>query len=415
MNTPSAITFRAHSPVIVLRRDFLEICEGDHCAAVVLGQMFHWHSVKAASVTQAHLANERRRATGQPGTQDTSLWVWKSAKELHDEIMEQYGLTKVRAAYQYLQDRGFLLSRSNPHDQWDKTRQYLFVVEAVQNAINALPVLEEPTVAPADDETLYQNWNIEAPNLIHRSDKSNTSDCRGEISRSTKSDASYKDNIQQITSEKTATESPRESVSASPSQSAGNDLFSAADSMPDSKVPNAEPDADLLAQLVEAGLNRSDAVRLAASYQDECRRQLAFLPFVNSFKSSRGAYLRSAIEQGFAPPREWQKAQDEATRRAKHARPAPAKNDPIPSDQTTNLISQEKMRIENEHPALWADMIAEAEKLMPPPLRGKTSHVAYQGALNGNIERLIAARLAVNATAGTVLTNSPVLMPRRFS
>lgn len=68
----------------------------------------------------------------------------------------------------------------------------------------------------------------------------------------------------------------------------------------------AAPDpalAELVEQLVASELNRSDAERLARSKPEECRRQLAYLPFVPEFKSSRGAYLRTAIEGGYGPPR----------------------------------------------------------------------------------------------------------------
>jgi len=77
-------------------------------------------------------------------------------------------------------------------------------------------------------------------------------------------------------------------------------------------------DLELVEDLVRQGLNRSDARRFAAENADECRRQLAFLPHVAEFKSSRGAYLRIAIEQGFGPPRayEEQEAQEQERRQA---------------------------------------------------------------------------------------------------
>jgi hypothetical protein len=60
---------------------------------------------------------------------------------------------------------------------------------------------------------------------------------------------------------------------------------------------------ELVERLAENGLNRSDAERLAREKPDECRRQLDHLPFVPEFRSSPGAYLRSAIEGGYGPPK----------------------------------------------------------------------------------------------------------------
>lgn len=68
--------------------------------------------------------------------------------------------------------------------------------------------------------------------------------------------------------------------------------------------PAADPATDELVQrLVENELNRIDAERLAREKPDECRRQLDHLPFVKEFKSSRGAYLRSAIEGEYSAPK----------------------------------------------------------------------------------------------------------------
>ena len=67
--------------------------------------------------------------------------------------------------------------------------------------------------------------------------------------------------------------------------------------------------ADLIAELVQADLNRGDAARFADEKPEVCRRQLDYLPFVKRFKSSRGAYLRRAIEGDYGPPAAYAQAQ----------------------------------------------------------------------------------------------------------
>ena len=69
--------------------------------------------------------------------------------------------------------------------------------------------------------------------------------------------------------------------------------------------------AALIAELIASDLNREVAERFARDLPEESHRQLSFLPFVKEFKTSRGAYLRRAIEQGFAPPREFIQKQKE--------------------------------------------------------------------------------------------------------
>ena len=75
--------------------------------------------------------------------------------------------------------------------------------------------------------------------------------------------------------------------------------------------------AALIAELTAADLNREVAERYARERPEESRRQLSYLPFVTEFTTSRGAYLRRAIEQGFAPPRGFVQQQKEHDDRRK--------------------------------------------------------------------------------------------------
>lgn len=81
------------------------------------------------------------------------------------------------------------------------------------------------------------------------------------------------------------------------------------------------PDPDLVEQLVANDVNRGDAERLAREKPEECRRQLEYLELVTEFKSSRGAYLRTAIEKGFGAPKGYAalKTKRDAAQRQKEA------------------------------------------------------------------------------------------------
>ncbi|MES2459252.1 MAG: hypothetical protein V4671_01625, partial [Armatimonadota bacterium] len=84
--------------------------------------------------------------------------------------------------------------------------------------------------------------------------------------------------------------------------------------------------AALITKLIAADLNREVAERFARERPDECRRQLLYLPYVTEFTSSRGAYLRRAIEQGFSPPRAYTQSQEEAEARQKKQAEAHSRN-----------------------------------------------------------------------------------------
>jgi hypothetical protein len=82
-------------------------------------------------------------------------------------------------------------------------------------------------------------------------------------------------------------------------------------------VEEQTPVGELIEQLVRNELNRGAAILYAKANPEECRRQLEYLPYVTEFKSSKGAYLRSAIEEGYGPPKGYAKAknQEEAQKR----------------------------------------------------------------------------------------------------
>jgi hypothetical protein len=83
------------------------------------------------------------------------------------------------------------------------------------------------------------------------------------------------------------------------------------------KAEDSSPaDPALVASLIAADLNRADAQRLARTKPDECRRQLAYLPFKTDLDNP-GGYLRRAIEGDFPPPREHKATQAKEKRERK--------------------------------------------------------------------------------------------------
>jgi hypothetical protein len=123
-----------------------------------------------------------------------------------------------------------------------------------------------------------------------------------------------------------------------------------------------EETAELVAALVAAGLNRSTATAFSRERAEECRQQLAYLPYVTEFKTSKGAYLRRAIEQGFAPPVAYQKQQaDEAERNRKRDETA-ARNARKAAQEARRAseavqADQEIARLETDAPEAFAGFL----------------------------------------------------------
>ncbi|MBV9849946.1 MAG: hypothetical protein JO250_09770, partial [Armatimonadetes bacterium] len=143
MARTGSIRHPRRSYVAVLREDYVRICDGNLCAAMILSQMEYWHDVKLEAVAQAEAHNEAARRAGEEPDQDTELWVYKSLPEMKDELMGLFGDKAIAAGYAYLAGRQYLESRTNPRFTWDRTRQYLFNVPAVQAAVDQLGPSDE--------------------------------------------------------------------------------------------------------------------------------------------------------------------------------------------------------------------------------------------------------------------------------
>lgn len=192
----------------------------------------------------------------------------------------------------------------------------------------------------------------------------------------------------EITSQTTTAEAARQTprTPCTPRRSA------AAEETPPEEAKKVAPDSALVTALAEAGLNRADARRLAREQPDECRRQLAFLPYVGEFRSSRGAYLRTAIEQGFAPPPGWQAAQEQEEKAAKAARRRQAQAAKAAAEQAARARRKAAREALQAHqPALFAELVRQAEAQLPPPVRNRPDGPAYRAALEGRLDALVAA------------------------
>lgn len=96
---------------------------GDDLAAIILRQFLYW-AVRQRHVDE-YLKEEKARLDSS-GTlpEPTDGWIYKSARELSDEIMCSASGNTVRARIKFLVDKGWLGERRNPVHRWDQTLQY---------------------------------------------------------------------------------------------------------------------------------------------------------------------------------------------------------------------------------------------------------------------------------------------------
>jgi hypothetical protein len=135
----SCIEHPAENPMVIIRADFLAICEGDHCRAALLAVFEWWTNVKRGWSDQARATNDIARSGGMPGVQDEETWIWKTADELSAEMLGLYSERSIRPALKWLTGQGFISVRRNPVFRWDATPQYMLNVEVVNAAIRNAP------------------------------------------------------------------------------------------------------------------------------------------------------------------------------------------------------------------------------------------------------------------------------------
>ena len=78
----SVIKHRPKTHIAILRKDYLDICDGHLGAAFLLSFFEYWHTVKLSQQSQAVKANQVAEEHGEYGGQDVTLL------QFHSEIAE---------------------------------------------------------------------------------------------------------------------------------------------------------------------------------------------------------------------------------------------------------------------------------------------------------------------------------------
>jgi len=108
---------------VVLREDYLSICDNPN-EAIVLAQMIYWaERVKDAD----KLIIEENKFLKKENEEERELfhgWIYKSALQLEEELMGFVSRRTITNVLKTLVDKGFLFKRNNPKLKWDRTFQY---------------------------------------------------------------------------------------------------------------------------------------------------------------------------------------------------------------------------------------------------------------------------------------------------
>lgn len=122
--------------------DYYVLCRLDSNAGLILQRMEYWDGTKAGGNVHSEQINDNQAEAGTQPTQDTSRYVYKSREELAWELL---GVCSERTAYETLDNLAntlhYLKTRHNPYKAFDRTLQYEFQEQLVQEHLEKLYVI----------------------------------------------------------------------------------------------------------------------------------------------------------------------------------------------------------------------------------------------------------------------------------
>lgn len=107
----------------VLREDLMAVTK-DLTQSMVLGQMLYWTKTLDA-VNEMIFEENKRLAEENLEQYDYNYgWIWKSAKEMREDLMMAFSEDAIQKAFSVLSASGLLMKRNNPKVRYDRKLQY---------------------------------------------------------------------------------------------------------------------------------------------------------------------------------------------------------------------------------------------------------------------------------------------------
>ncbi len=152
---------------VVLKEELIALT-GDWLKALILNQFLYWG--KRRKEFDAFILEERLRIAD-PNIELTHGWIWKSVKELAEEIMvKPLSDDTINRRIAEIVESGWLEQRRNPKHKWDRTYQYRPAIRKIQSDLQALgfalegyPLLIENSAIPQDAESEPQDAEMISP------------------------------------------------------------------------------------------------------------------------------------------------------------------------------------------------------------------------------------------------------------
>ena len=134
----SSVQKTPQSRVLVIREDFLSICDNDLKASVLLSILTYWHDVKIEMREKNKQLNDIAERHGENREQDETLLQFHTEKEIAEMSFGILNKKTVRSAKQFLIEKGFISIHRNPNPRYsfDNTTFFQLIPEEVNIALS---------------------------------------------------------------------------------------------------------------------------------------------------------------------------------------------------------------------------------------------------------------------------------------
>ena len=107
----------------VLREDLMAVTK-DLTQSMVLSQMLYWTKTLDQVNQLIFEENKRLAEESQPQCEYNYGWIWKSAREMREDLMMAFTEDSIQKAFSALSACGLLMKRNNPKIRYDRKLQY---------------------------------------------------------------------------------------------------------------------------------------------------------------------------------------------------------------------------------------------------------------------------------------------------
>jgi len=134
----SCVSHKSNDPIIIIRQSYIDLCDGNRNAAILMSYFEYWHNVKKSMAAKNQSLNDVAVKHGDEPVHDTSLYQWHTRQEIYDSCFHMVAINKIKEACLLLEEKGYISLHKNPNPKYsfDRTIFYLFHPERVNSDLN---------------------------------------------------------------------------------------------------------------------------------------------------------------------------------------------------------------------------------------------------------------------------------------